>query len=653
MTASARALERLAPLPPERQLALAARRLRGRPGGPLGDLEVGSELDPHPSRLDGRLLEALCERALGGSSGAVFTAEAEARVLAAFGLARAAARRGADAGLALAALLSEGPWPRAAVRALDGLAVLDPCCGGGALLAAAFALARGGGARLRLLGLDLSPLAARACAQRLRLLGARPEVRAADAVTAAWPRADLVIANPPFLRHEAIPPARKAAASRRSGLCRQADLSAHLALLSLRHAGLAALVLPRGLVSARSAGPLLAEARARGGFTLWLSSRAAGSFAASVDTLLAVWAQGDPGEPQALAGVPIGELASSELLSLGRGTTTPRLRLAVPAAPAPAGAVPLGEVARVRFGMKSGCNAFFHLEAMGGGRFRSPAAGEIRLSPGDAAPVLRSLKEARAPLLLGPGRLLFRPARETATSREYVRRGEELGVHRRPTCAGRSPWWLVAPGRAPAPVLYPAKVGARAFAVVNQGGLLEDKKWHALFPERLEPWLLAAVLSATPVRLAVDEGARQLTGAQAIADVDCRVLATAPFPQPSALLAATAAIREAFEALGSDPVTTDLAAMLARPAQRELDLAVGRALGLGAREVERGRRALLDRLLARLEKAAHIRAATRAASRGSPASDEQPPPPRVPELAGGCTPPGGAVELRTRSAHWK
>jgi hypothetical protein len=123
----------------------------------------------------------------------------------------------------------------------------------------------------------------------------------------------------------------------------------------------------------------------------------------------------------------------------------------------------------------------------------------------------------------------------------------------------------------------------------------------------VEPLLLAAVLCASPVRLAVDEGARQLTGAQAIADVDCRVLAAAPFPRPAALEAAAAAARSAFGALAEAPVTTDLAAMLDRPAQRELDLAVGFALGLGAREVERRRRALLQRLRDRLEKAAAIR----------------------------------------------
>jgi hypothetical protein len=267
----------------------------------------------------------------------------------------------------------------------------------------------------------------------------------------------------------------------------------------------------------------------------------------------------------------------------------------------------VGSVARVRFGMKSGCNGFFHLLPLGGGRFRSALCGEVQLSEGDAAPLLASLKEARAPLLAAPARVLFRPAADTATARAHVARGESLGVHRRATCAGRSPWWLVSPGRAPAPVLYPAKVGARAFAFLNEEGLVEDKKWHALFPEGIAPDLLAAALSATPVRLAVDEGARQLTGAQAIADVDCRVLAAAPFPRPEALAAAAGAVRDAFAALARDRVSTDLAAMLARPAQRALDEAVGGALGLPAREVERGRRALLVRLAERLERAAEIR----------------------------------------------
>jgi hypothetical protein len=271
-------------------------------------------------------------------------------------------------------------------------------------------------------------------------------------------------------------------------------------------------------------------------------------------------------------------------------------------------------VAEVRFGMKSGCNGFFHLRPIDEPgpeqvRLASAMVGEVTLTQGDCQPLLASLKEATAPELARPTRQLFRPARPTVTARRYIAAGEALGVARRPTCAGRSDWWMVAPGRRPAPVLYPAKIGARAFAVLNERQWWEDKKWHALFPrEGLEPWLLALVLGATPVRLAIDGAARQLTGAQAIADVDCRVLAGATFPSPPALAAARSELRRCREALARDPVTTDLPAMMARPAQEELDRIVGGALGLTQRRVGACRREMVERVASRLEHAAHVRA---------------------------------------------
>jgi SAM-dependent methyltransferase len=605
----ARALAALEDLAPEDALAAAAARLAGGAGGPLADLPAGSELAPAPDLLDGALLEAICARALGGARGAVFTPAAEARALAAFGLAHAAARRGgpppADA---VAALLAGAPAP-ALAAALDGLLVLDPACGGGALLAAAERLARGVGARLALHGIDVDPLAAAAARARLALLGARAEVTRADALAVAWPAPALVLANPPFLRHERLPPAEKAVAAAASGLGRQADLSAHFAALSIRRAPVAALVWPRALDTSRSAAPLLAEARARGGFLVRLRSRAAGSFAASVDTALVVWALGATDAPPAEASIPLAELSAAELAALARGAGGPRLRLRRAPAPAATGAAVLGDLCDVRFGTKTGCNAFFQLRRAGPGRFDSPLAGEVRLAERDVVPLLATLKEARAPERAEPVRVLFRPARPGALARRYLALGEAAGVHHRPTCAGRSPWWRLAPGRGPAPVLYPAKVGARAFAFLNAGGLWEDKKWHALFPRAAEPWPLALVLSATPVRLAIDEGARQLTGAQAIADVDCRVLAAAPVPRPEALRGLERSLEPLRAALAGDEVTTDVQAMLARPAQRELDHLVGRALGHGAAEVERQRRALVTRIEGRLTHAAAVRAA--------------------------------------------
>jgi SAM-dependent methyltransferase len=505
----------------------------------------------------------------------------------------------------------------ALARSLSGLAVLDPACGGGALLAAAEGLARRAGGRLRLLGIDLSPLAARAAKARLALLGADARLAQGDALARPWPACDLVLANPPFVRHEALSRGAKARAVRASGLSAQADLSAHLAALALRRSRVAALVWPAALFTSRSAEPLLAEARARGGFALDLRSRASGSFAASVDTALCVWREGGGTLGRAEASVPLADLAPRDLEGLARGAGSPRVRLARSAGPAGArGALRVGDVCRVRFGVKSGCNPFFHLLPLGGGRYASPLAGEVLLAPSDVVPLLSTLKEARSPGAASPRRVLFRPARDTPTSRDFVARGEALGVHRRPTCAARSPWWRLAPERAPAPVLYPAKVGARAFAFLNSDGLYEDKKWHALFPRpgaAVEPWLLALVLSSTPVRLAVDLAARQLTGAQAIADVDCRVLASAPFPEPRSLAPLRRALVRCHEALAEDPVTTDLAAMLARPAQRELDLVTGRALGLSPAEVERSRRDLLARVEARLGRAARVRQALAAA----------------------------------------
>jgi hypothetical protein len=127
----------------------------------------------------------------------------------------------------------------------------------------------------------------------------------------------------------------------------------------------------------------------------------------------------------------------------------------------------------------------------------------------------------------------------------------------------------------------------------------------------VESWLLSLVLSATPVRLSVDRSARQLTGAQAIADIDCHVLAGALFPAPGALAPHAAALREVHDALAADPVTTDLGAMLSRP-----DRLVGGALGMSSRAVDRARRDLLDRARGRLEHAGGVRDDLRRARMG-------------------------------------
>ena len=594
----ATALDRLAGLPAARALAEAAAHLGGSPSRLLSGLA-----------LDGRLLEAIAARAQDGARGAVYTGSEEARVLAAFALAEAASRRGGPAAPEGVAILLGASRPRPSLRrALDGLAVLDPACGGGSLLAAAHALASRAGARLRLSGLEVAPLPARAAGLRLALLGADAEIHCGDALSRAWPPCDLLLMNPPFLRHESLPAAWKQRAARRSGLSRQADLSAHLVRIALRHAPVCGLVLPRALETSRSAAPLRAEAAARGGYRLSLRSRTSGSFAASVDTSLAVWTEGAASLPAAEATVPLDRLSAEELAALAEGRGGRRVRLARAVA-ARRTSRPLSDLCDVRFGMKTGANAFFHLRPLGDGLYRSGLGGEVRLAPSDVAPLLSGLRDALAPEVARISWVLFRPSDPSPAALRYVLLGESLRVNERATCASRRTWWRVAPGRGPAPVLYPAKVGTRAFAFHNRDGLLEDKKWHALFPREVEPWLLSLLLSSTPLRLAVERGARQLTGAQAIADIDCGVLSAIPFPDPGALTPLEATLRSLHVALARDPVTTDLAAMLDRPAQRELDLAAGAALGMSGAAVERERRELLRRSAERLARAAQVRKA--------------------------------------------
>jgi hypothetical protein len=102
------------------------------------------------------------------------------------------------------------------------------------------------------------------------------------------------------------------------------------------------------------------------------------------------------------------------------------------------------------------------------------------------------------------------------------------------------------------------------------------------------------------------------------------VLAAAPFPQPAALAREAGALEALRAALARDPVTTDLRATLARPPQRELDAIVGRALGLSAAAVEETRRALVERLEARLAHAAAVRGAIGQAARERPATARKP-----------------------------
>jgi hypothetical protein len=203
--------------------------------------------------------------------------------------------------------------------------------------------------------------------------------------------------------------------------------------------------------------------------------------------------------------------------------------------------------------MTTGANGFFYLRASPESEGTIGDRGYLGVQNGSGdvvqieskylKPVVFSLKEI-------PGieindartRMLFfdcpdRPE-ELKGSRaiKYIKAGERAGIHLRPTCSARFPWYGVARGKQPAPLIFPSKVGERWVVAINRAAIYEDKKLYGIFPgPKIPVRLLAALLNSTWARYYAEMTCRQLTGAQAIADIDVAVAEQILLPDPDAI----------------------------------------------------------------------------------------------------------------------
>lgn len=227
----------------------------------------------------------------------------------------------------------------------------------------------------------------------------------------------------------------------------------------------------------------------------------------------------------------------------------------------------LTDVARVQRGLTTGANEFFYLKPVGAHQATSPnlsamarrpsgivadvtnnllvevygaAGGRHHLEARFLAPVVFSLKEIPAIWLtrIESRRLFFNCALardELGGTRAlaYIRSGERAGYHLRPSCAAREVWYQVTRRRRPAPLIFPSKVGERWLIAVNCVGVFEDKKLYGIYPRRgVSKLLVAALLNSTWARYYAEVTCRQMTGAQAIADIDVAVAAQMMIPDP-------------------------------------------------------------------------------------------------------------------------
>jgi adenine-specific DNA methylase len=285
--------------------------------------------------------------------------------------------------------------------------------------------------------------------------------------------------------------------------------------------------------------------------------------------------------------------------------------------------VPLQSLAEVRFGIKTGANEFFYL---------TPHEAErLKIEGEFLQPVIFSLKEVKG----------YRLDRSKLTNQlivchklkselknthllAHIKHGEQAGYHERPTCASRGAgsWYMLAAGWPYAPLIFPAKVGERMPVFLNDD-VYEDKKLYGITPFKpADTKLLAALLNSTLSRFFVEFSARQLTGAQAIADIDVTVVeslwiinpAEIPESQSADLIAAFERLAETkaeslFREIAATPAEVSLDNI--KPERRAIDRIIfADILRLNDEEQLDVYRAVVDVIKSRLDKAANLTAAT-------------------------------------------
>ncbi|HSO75812.1 MAG TPA: hypothetical protein VLU47_13335, partial [Blastocatellia bacterium] len=261
------------------------------------------------------------------------------------------------------------------------------------------------------------------------------------------------------------------------------------------------------------------------------------------------------------------------------------------------GLLALGAVASVRRGITTGANEFFYIKHRPATAKRPPLPIESRF----LSPVIFSLKEIPGILLnrAQARKVLFncsltQAELEGTGALSYIQSGERAGYHLRPTCSSRELWYSVARERKPAPLIFPSKVGERWLVALNRARVFEDKKLYGVFPVRgVSAVVLAALLNSTWARYYAEVTCRQMTGAQAIADIDVAVAERILLPDPREL---SEVIKKKLEtALGQlarRPVYS-IFEEVKRSDRRQLDALTLEAIGFSDRSE---REALLDQL---------------------------------------------------------
>lgn len=384
--------------------------------------------------------------------------------------------------------------------------VIDPCCGSGALLVA---VAKEDSRNTRLLGLDVDPLAVEmASANRhVRSIG-RLELRRADfLVDDIGHRPDAVICNPPYTRHQELSATQKDTIHSvlRDGLgVRFSRLSslhvlflaralmvssarARLAFVTPSHwldmhyaRELKSLLLAQAHVEAIISFPAdqLVFDHARTTASITLITKGAAATDTPPTRLIRATGKSAESIAEALSDENAGERVILETGRKWSGRSRPTRR-----------GVALGEVARVRRGVATGCNAFFVLSERDRRLFQIsrscvlPCVASPRLFTGDMLDrtALEALPETAPRWLFAPKR----PAQAGPLANYLALGRTEFGVLDRYLVkqrvrSGRR--WFDVETNVAAPILFSYLNRRQARFVRNEAGAVPLNNWLAISP---------------------------------------------------------------------------------------------------------------------------------------------------------------------------
>jgi len=167
--------------------------------------------------------------------------------------------------------------------------------------------------------------------------------------------------------------------------------------------------------------------------------------------------------------------------------------------------VRLGEIAEVRFGIKTGANDFFYLEPLGPGsrpgllRVRNGAGWEGEIEEEFLKAVIKSPRECRT-IIIKPEDLKYRifmchkskEELEGTKALEYIMWGEQKGYHKRPTCLARSLWWNLGNQKRPLAAWFKAFNNTFLVPFIpNNSETYVSDRFYVIYPAYEGNWMIS------------------------------------------------------------------------------------------------------------------------------------------------------------------